>query len=411
MSAERQTGLPKGIELTEYDPAYRDAPHERLDQLRSACPVYRDPELGHIILTRYEDTRAVVNDRSMLRHPRNARPEAVVARALAETMPVETGAPQNSSILFMDDPDHARVRLPLQKAFYKRVAAVKPHVQSVIEQTLAGLDGRNSFDILADFAIPIPVWAIARILGVEETRLDDFRTWSEGAILSLNPFRSPEQTERMQKAGEALNAYFSELMDRRTRAPEDDLISDLVALIAEGAPVTRQEMTTNLMSLLIGGNLTTTDLIGNGIWLFLTHPEQTARLMADPSLWPMAVEEVLRLHPPVMGTARVLPEARVVGGCPLENRDSINAMLAAANRDPSVYERPHEFDITRKHISHVSFGGGAHICIGAPLARLEGQLAMRAILERYPSMRMAEQKLEWRALPFFHGLERLIVEV
>jgi hypothetical protein len=125
----------------------------------------------------------------------------------------------------------------------------------------------------------------------------------------------------------------------------------------------------------------------------------------------MAVEEILRIHAPVMGTSRVLPEARAVGGCPLENRDSVTAMLAAANREPAVFENPHVFDVTRKHVSHVSFGGGAHICIGAPLARLEARIAMKAMLERFPAMRMIDEAVEWRSLPFFHGLERLIVEV
>jgi len=125
----------------------------------------------------------------------------------------------------------------------------------------------------------------------------------------------------------------------------------------------------------------------------------------------MAVQEILRIPAPVMGTARVLPDARLVGGCPLESRDSVTAMLAAANRDPAVFENPHDFDITRKHVSHVSFGGGAHICIGAPLARMEARIALKSMLERFPAMRMTEEAVEWRALPFFHGLERLNVAV
>ncbi len=311
----------------------------------------------------------------------------------------------------MDDPDHARVRLPLQKAFYKRVAVVRPEVEAVVNDALGRLEGRAAFDVLADYAVPVPVVAIAKILGVEAARLDDFREWSEGVILSLNPFRTEAETAEMERCSKAVGEYFMELMEKRAAAPRDDLISDVMALLADGAPVTREEMTVNLISLLVGGNLTTTDLIGNGIWLFLTHPAERAKVMADPSLWPMAVEEVLRIHAPVMGTARVLPEARTVGGCPLEARDAITSMLAAANRDPAVFENPHVFDVTRKHVSHVSFGGGAHICIGAPLARMEGQIAMRGLLERFPGLRMAERSIAWRSLPFFHGLERLLVEV
>lgn len=398
--------LPKGVELTEYDAAFRADPHKRLDTLRGACPVYYDPEFGHLFLTRYEDVRATVNSRAPLRHPRHAHPDAQMPRAFRQE---RDDGQSDESILFMDEPEHMRVRAPLQKAFYKRVAQGKPLTEAIIKDVLDGLEGRETFDVLADFAIPVPILVIAHILGVPQARLAEFREWSEGIILSLNPLRSPEQTAQMQRAQEALRAFFTaEIAARRTQ-PRDDLLTDLVRLQDEGAPLSDSEITTNSTALLVGGNLTTTDLIGNAMWLLLTHPKELAKLKADPSLISAAVEEVLRIHGPVMITSRVANAAGEIGGCPMRDREWVVTSLAAANHDPSVFERPHEFDITRKHVPHIAFGGGTHICIGAPLARLEAQVAIPALFNRFPNLSMAPQEIEWKTLPFFHGLERLIV--
>jgi len=206
--------------------------------------------------------------------------------------------------------------------------------------------------------------------------------------------------------------YFTELMERRRLTGEDDLVTDMVTLQAEGAPLKDVEIRTNLLALLVGGNLTTTDLIGNGARLFLLNPDQKAKLVAEPGLVPQAVEEILRYEGPVDITGRVLSNDREIGGCPMKTSQSLMVSLRGANRDPEVFERPDEFDISRKGTPHVSFGGGAHICIGAPLARMEAASFFSTFFQRFPTLRIAETGApQWRALPFFRGMERFLVGV
>ncbi len=406
MSEWKPLGL---LEMTPLNPAFRDDQHGVYDRLRSQCPVHRDEMAGEFIVSRHADVRATLSDRTLWRGADHAEEAAFLPRSIiAQRRNPEEGP---KSILFMDDPDHARVRPPLAQAFYARVAKFRPDVEAIVDATLAKLDGRDGFDVLADYAIPIPIDAIAAILGVDHDRLDDFRTWSEGVIQSLNPLRSPEQSKAMETAGAALEAYILAAMVDRRRTPQDDLVTDMVRLQADGAPLSDSEIMYNLISLLVGGNLTTTDLIGNAIWLFLRHPEERAKLLADPTLIAGAVEETLRYEPPVDITSRIASRDMEIGGCPIRDTQAMAFLLRSANRDPDAFPDPHRFDIARKGAPHVAFGGGAHICIGAPLARLEAQVAILKMLQRFPDMRLADPDAlpAWRALPFFHGLERLDV--
>ncbi|MBI1239738.1 MAG: cytochrome P450 [Alphaproteobacteria bacterium] len=406
------TPLPKGVELTEYDPQFRADPYPRLKRLRSECPVYDDPEFKHVFLTRYDDVRSLINEKMQLRHPMHALEGSVMAEAIGngrDRMVNGEIIEREQGILFMDDPDHTRVRGPIQKAFYKRVAKLKPETERIIAGVLDGLEGRAEFDVLADFSIPVPILVIAHVLGVPNDRIAQFRDWSEGLILSLNPLRAPEESLRMEAAQNALLDFFQRELDLRRHAPRDDLLTDLVQLQAEGAEISDMEVAVNAIGLLVGGNLTTTDLIGNAVWLLLTHPDQLARLKADRSLINNAVEEVLRLHGPVMITSRVMPDDREIRGCPVKQRAWAVTSLAAANRDPEIYPDPDRFDITRREAPHVAFGGGTHMCIGAPLARQEAQVGLLALFDRFPNLKLAESEIAWKSLPFFHGLERLRV--
>jgi cytochrome P450 len=395
------------IELSAFNPLARDNPHPLLKAVRETCPVMRDESVKTWLLTRYRDVRDTVNDRSFVRHPAKAEP-GTMSRRFADEAEEDT---RLISILFLDDPDHARIRQPLAKAFYARVHRMRGEIEAIIDGIIGQAPPSGAFDLVEAVAVPVPVVVIARILGVDEARLSDFREWSEGVILSLNPVRTPEETARMNQCGEALREYFTELMEARRRAPQDDLVSDMVAMQASGeAAIEDEELRVNLQALLVGGNITTTDLIGNGMWLFLTHPQQMAALRADPGLAAQAVEEVLRYEGPVSATSRIVAEDREVAGCPMKKGQPIWNALAAANRDPEAFDDPDVFDITVKRASHVGFGGGPHICIGAPLARIEARHVYLKLLERYPELRLAKQDLTWRTLPFFRGLERLMVE-
>lgn len=395
------------VETTAFDPQARVDPHSRLKDLREACPVMRDEPVKTWFLTRYGDVRETVNDRTLWRHWKNAEQGALLRRMDEDPDPDE---PQTDSILSMDEPDHSRVRLPLAKAFYARINAMKPQIEGIIDEVIDAVPAGEPFDLIGEICVPIPILVIATILGVERERFREFREWSEASILGLNPLRTPEETERMEWGSGKLSAYFTELMAARRLAPQDDLISDMVKLQADGAPLSDEEIRTNLSALLIGGNLTTTDLIGNGVNLLLRHPEQLAKLKADPALAAAAVEEVLRFESPVGITNRVMSEDREVGGCPMHAHQSVIASLHGANRDPDVFEDPDRFDITRKHVPHVAFGGGSHICIGAPLARIEAKQALVRLFHRFPDLKLAGDEPVWRALPFFRGMEALIVQ-
>ena len=363
--------------------------------------------------TGYAEAHRVLANRRTVRDGAMAEPAATLARMQAAQVPTDVPRAEAVSILGLDDPDHARIRRPLQRAFYARVKTCRPRVEEVVEAALDAIDPAQSFDLMTSFCVPVPVDAIAAILGVAGDQLNDFRTWSEGIILALNPFRSPEQTATMEQSRTALRAFFRVQIDHRRAAPRDDLISDMVALQAQGAEINDAELAINLIALLVGGNLTTTDLIGNGARLLMLNPAERDKLLADPTLAPALVEEVLRYEGPIDITQRIMLEDGAVGGCPVAATQVVTPVLRAANRDPAVYDDAERFVIDAARAPHLSFGGGSHICIGAPLARLEGQIALLKLFQRFPDLRLAEPEAapRWRTLPFFRGLEELLVRI
>lgn len=405
--------LPSILELTPFNPAYQVDPHAVLDDLRQRCPAHHDATSGSLVLTRYADVRAVVNNRELWRDPARAEEAAIMQRRMMDR--VVEGVPRThvSSILTLDDPDHARIRQPLAQALYARVAKFRPDLERLVDEVLDELEGEAAFDLMERFCLPVPIHAIASILGVDQSRLAEFRAWSEGVIQSLNPFRTAEQTAVMDASADALDAYFTELMAERRARPQDDLITDMVRLQAEGAALDDDELRLNLQALLVGGNLTTTDLIGNTVRNLLLHPAELAKLRADPGVVNAVVEEALRYEPPVDITGRIVSAEVEIAGCPMRQGQAVTVSLRAANRDPDVFDDPHRFDVSRKHKPHMAFGGGAHICIGAPLARLETGVALVKLFDRFPELKLAQpdQTPSWRTLPFFRGMERLEVTV
>jgi cytochrome P450 len=411
MADDSPTTAPNIAQLTPYNPQYREDPYSVLADVRGRCPIFHDEMMGSFVLTRYNDIRPLVSDRTLWRDPLNGEEEVIAKRFGEEALAAAKGAvrSENSSILTLDDPDHARIRQPLAQALYARVAKFKPEVERIVSETMDRIDATEPFDLMSTFCVPVPIDVIASILGVDGARLVEFRTWSEGIIQTFNMFRSPEQTKVMEECNDALNDYFTRLIEEKHANPGDDLISDMVRLQAGGLTVNDVELRINLSALLIGGNLTTTDLIGNAVRLLLRNPVELAKLKADPGIINAVVEEALRYEPPVDITGRVASHDMEVAGCPVKPKQSLTFFLRSANRDPEVFDDPDRFDVSRQHKPHVSFGGGAHICIGAPLARLEAQVALVRLFERFPNLRLANpgEAPVWRTLPFFRGLERL----
>ena len=225
--------LPTIFQLTPLDPDYRAEPHAVLDDLRARCPVHRDQVSGTFVLTRYEDIRPLVSDRTLWRDPLRAEAAANLQRRFADNAQLDLPRGETTSILLLDDPDHGRIRQPLSQALYARVAKFKPEVERIVGETLDAIDPSQPFDLMSAFCVPVPIDVIASILGVDHDRLAEFRDWSEGAIQGLNPFQNEAQKAHMERSSEALRAYFSATIAARRAEPRDDLISDMTRLQAE----------------------------------------------------------------------------------------------------------------------------------------------------------------------------------
>lgn len=395
--------VPTGIELTALDPAFRADPHPVLARLREREPVHYDRALDRWVLTRPDDIDRVLRDRTMSVDPRKAN-EGTFMRIFDRF--------HDFSMLFQDPPDHTRLRALVSKAFTPRaVERLAPRIREVVDELLGAVTGRDRFDAIEAFAGPLPVIVIAEMLGVDPADRHDFKRWSDGQAMSLNPLLTEDQRAAVKETGEELREYLRGVLAARRADPGDDLISAMLAVEEAGDQLSDNEIVTMSELLLAAGNVTTTDLIGNGIWVLLRHPDQLQKLRDDPPLIANAVEELLRFESPVVQSVRIPMDDIEIGGCPIRRGESVMSSLAAANRDPGRYPEPDRFDVARGNVTHHSFGGGAHFCLGAPLARLEAQLAIPAFLQRFPRLRLADEPLEWRALPAFRGLAKLWVLV
>lgn len=405
--------LPEGFGFTQMDPEYHADREARLTAVREQCPVKRDAMFGAFFVSRYDDARGVLTDRTMWRTAARAEPEAAILTLREINEPQELrqeGGIRN--IIFLEGEEHARVRPPLQKALYARVAKCKGDVEGIVGRILDDLAARQGpIDLMEELCMPVPVKVIARVLGLDESRFHQFREWSEGLILSLKAIRTPEETAQYVKGTLALRAFFDKEIALRRKTKHDDLINDILEAQDLGTKLSDIEIRDNLIGFLVAGNLTTTDLIGNGIYNLLKHPDQLAKLTADPKLMGPAVEEILRYESPVDITVRVASREIEPQGCPIKPKQAIITWLPAANRDPRAYANADTFDITREAKPHVAFGGGAHICIGAPLARLEAQIAFQMLFDRFPNIRLIDEAVTWKPTVFFHGLQHLRVQL
>lgn len=404
------------LDLTAANPDARLDPYPRLADLRERCPVHRDEAGGAWLVTRMADARAIFSDNSHFKNPDKAEPAAIAIRRRRSTVPdgLTFPADQRASMLELDGAEHARVRNPLVQALYARIAAFEPQCIRIVDEALDRLEGRAEFDLMKELAEPIPVACIGAILGVPTDKLASFRRWLDGIVQTFNPNRTPEDVAALVEASNGLAHFMRDAFAARKLDPRDDLFSDMARIQAEGAPLSDVEITFNLRGLLIAGNVTTTDLIGNAVRLIISHPDQRAKLEADASLWTNAVEEVLRFEPPVDFTWRIASRDLDLSGCPVQQGAALNVFIRSANRDEAAFPHADAFDVTRPRASrHLAFGGGAHICPGAPLARMEGKHLLARLFARFPNLRLAEPEapLHWRKLPGFRGLERLDVRI
>lgn len=396
--------LPTGSRLTALDEAFRADPYPVLECLRQRDPVHRDTELNRWFVTDHALVRQVLRDKEFCVDARKASPDSF-ARKIA---PADADA--EPSMLGLDDPDHRRLRSFVSRAFApSRIAALRPRVQGIVDGVLAGLEGRPHFDLIGEFASPIPFRVLAAMLGVESSDEPDFRRWAEAKVQVFDPFRSAAVAARMKEADAHLREYFHRMIEKRREAPGEDIVSDLVRANESGELLSRGEIVTMCNLLIVAGIVTTSDLIGNGMLALLRHPEQCQRLRQKPELIAGAVEEMLRYDSPVIQTGRIATRAVQLGGRSVASGDSISLSLGAANRDAALHAEPHRFDIERKDNHHQSFGGGVHLCLGAALARLEAQIAIEGLLRAFPGLQLAPEPVARKRLPILNGCERLAV--
>jgi len=399
------------FQFSELNPEMRRDPHALLDPQRAANPAERDTFIHAVYITAYGLGRDLLTDPKFSRNFDLASPDNPVIAGVKElNEAVEPEFGKHDSMLILEDPDHARVRGIVAKAFLARASRSRPMIEEVVERALKPLEGRARFDVVAEYACRIPIHVLGPILGSPDKDLDQLRAWTEAGQSAFDPTKTSGDNSVAIEGRRGILSHYRELMAARRANPADDLITDLLKAQAEGAPISDGEILHNMFALLVAGHLTTADLIGNGVMLLLTHPQARAKIEAEPALIAPAVDEMLRYEPPIATTARFVADGGKIGACPYHGGDALAVSLLGSNRDPAVFDDPHTFDITRRPNPHLAFGAGAHMCVGAPLARVEGQEAIARLFKRFPKLRLAEDgPPEWRAVAGVRGLAKLEV--
>ena len=314
-------------------------------------------------------------------------------------------------LIFMDPPEHTRLRKLLNKGFSSAaVEGLRPQVEAIVDQMLTPLQPGSEIDLLREFANPMPVRIILEMLGIPQELRDTFVDWSRAiAVFRGNPNRTVDEARAAQDALVELTEFFRKTVAERRRNKGGDLISLLIDIEEEGEVLTEEELYAQCIALLFAGHETTRNLIGNGMYTLLRNPQQTAELREKPEMIRSAVEELLRYESPVQFTARVLKEDMEICGQEIRKGWTVLCMLGAANRDPKQFKDPDQLDLKRLNNQHLAFSAGLHFCIGAQLARLEGQVALLNLLQRFPRMKLAGPRPQWAATFGFRGLKSLTV--
>ncbi|AGP61861.1 cytochrome P450 [Mycobacterium intracellulare subsp. yongonense 05-1390] len=409
-TAPTEAAESQGLLLQLLDPANRADPYRLCAQFRDRGPLQL-PDANLAVFLSYRDCDEV------LRHPssssENANSTVAKRQAEAGTAPPRQGPP---GFLFLDPPDHTRLRKLVSKAFAPRVvSALQPDIRSLVDGLLDRVAEKGQFEVVEDFAYPLPVAVICRLLGVP---LEDEPQFSRASALlaqALDPFSTitgvpAEFANERQQAGTWLRDYFHGLIDKRRSRPGEDLLSGLIAVEESGDQLTEEEIVSTCNLLLIAGHETTVNLIGNAVLAMLRNPGQWAALGADVDRAPAIVEETLRYDPPVQLAGRIALADMVIGGVEVPAGDVMMLLLAGANRDPAEYDRPDVFDPERKNLRHLGFGRGAHYCLGAPLARLEASVALAAVAARFPNARL-DGEPQYKTNVTLRGLSQLTLAI
>jgi cytochrome P450 len=396
------------LEFNPFLPEVHEDPYPLYHRLRAEDPVHRSP-LGFWVLTRHADVLAVLRDPRMSRDPRRSERVALL-RASAEVDELLASEEAAPSMLFVDPPDHTRLRTLVNKAFTPAaVERLRPRVEEIVAGLLDRAAGAGAMDVVEELAYPLPVTVICELFGVPEADRDRFRAWSRGLVHLLDPLVASDALERALRARQALRDYLGGLIAERRAHPTGDLLTALIAAEDQGHQLTEAELVSMCVLLLVAGHETTVNLIANGMLALLRDPAARARLEADAALARGAVEELLRYDSPVQFTSRHALADLDVGGRRVRAGETVVAVLGAANRDPAQFPDPDRLDLGRAPNRHVAFGGGIHFCLGAPLARMEAAIAIPAMLARLPGLELGPRPPVRRDTVTLRGLASLPV--
>ncbi|HEX5407196.1 MAG TPA: cytochrome P450 [Pseudonocardiaceae bacterium] len=378
-------------------------PHELYRRLRSAGPAHQVVMWGGVrawLITRYEEARALLADPRLLKD--HARALALFPPGLAGPH----GSRLDAHMLNSDPPDHTRLRRLVTKAFTSRaVAGLRPRIEVTVDRLLDQLPVGRTVDLIESFALPLPITVISALLGVPDADRDRFAAWTK-------PFITTAEPAEIEQAEQDTSEYLTALVAAKRAEPGDDVLSALVLASEDGDRLSPTELLAMAFLLILAGFETTVNLIGNGVHALVRSPAQLAALRADPALLPAAVEEFLRFESPLnMATNRFTDAPVPVGDVTIPAGEFVMIALLAANHDETRFAAPDELDITREPNAHLAFGHGIHYCLGAPLARLEGEIAFGKLLSRFSSITLADDQLTYRSSTLMRGLQALPVRL
>lgn len=413
MSDRPDDALPTGRGLTAHDDRFREDPHAVYDALRSRAPLHHDASWGRWFVTRYAMADEVLRHKGFGVDVRKSLPDSYMRRVAGTGVAEGEGATAyEPPLVLLDDPAHRRIRLLMSKAFTPRaMEGMRGRIEAIAADSIAVLRGETEIDFIERYAGPLPTRVIGEMLGLPPEHCTDLKYWSDDILRGYDPERDAAAQRRLREGYVAMSGLFQAAVAERRRAPRSDLISDMVRAQEEVDRLTDLEIISLCVQLLVAGNVTTTDLMGNGLYALLAHPDQLASLRAAPELIDRAIEEILRYDCPLAETARIALADETLAGCPVRKGGTVTVSLAAANHDPARFREPHRFDITRDATGHLGFGSGVHVCLGAPLARLEGAIGLRAFIQAFPDVGPGSRPARRRHLPSFRGFETLPVRL
>jgi cytochrome P450 len=388
------------------DPDVLANPYPLYARLRQESPVLWDPFLHAWVVTRYEDVAEVLARFGAERTP---TPERLTELGMQRLVPV--AQIMGKQMLFMDPPEQRRVRGLASTAFTaRRVEGLRGHIRDIANDLIDRVVAHGEMDLISDFANPLPAIVTAEMLGVPTEDHEHLKDWTQKFAEVIGNFQlNPDGIDVVLEAVSNLTGYLRQALVRRSRGPAVGLIGLMSQAQVDGDRLTEEELIANVIVTMVGGHETTTNLIGNGLLTLLGQPAALNQLRDDPAILPVAIEELLRYESPVQTTARIAPEDTVLCGQLIERGQAVTAVIAAANRDPERFADPDRLDLTRRDNRHLAFGWGSHFCFGAPLARIESEIAFQALLTRLPELELVGGpfRRQWRANLGLRGLMTL----